>query len=142
MRVLLLLTLLALSWSCCNAQSFNFNSFACQFFGDCDESDDPVVIEPVVPVRPGPRPCCLAFTSLCLACAEGVTEAEYCRRNPETVGCKPPPAPICRCIGDSLECKACTNGVTEEQYCADYPDTDGCPQVSAHLILLFPVRLY
>merc|ERR1719420_1856614 len=31
--------------------------------------------------------CCKAMTSACLACAKGMTEADYCRMNPSTTGC-------------------------------------------------------
>ena len=31
--------------------------------------------------------CCRALTADCLACAEGVSVAEYCLRRPNTVGC-------------------------------------------------------
>jgi hypothetical protein len=32
--------------------------------------------------------CCAAMTASCLACAKKVTVAEYCKRLPETSGCK------------------------------------------------------
>jgi hypothetical protein len=44
-----------------------------------------------------PRPCCMAMTAQCLACAKGITPHEYCQKHPETAGCKkqplPPPPP-------------------------------------------------
>merc|ERR1712072_980125 len=31
--------------------------------------------------------CCMAMTSKCLACKEGVSEKKYCKKNPNTNGC-------------------------------------------------------
>jgi len=39
------------------------------------------------PAQPPARVCCFALTSTCLACAENMTEEEYCNANPNTVGC-------------------------------------------------------
>jgi hypothetical protein len=33
-------------------------------------------------------PCCKALTATCLACAKGMTPFEYCKRLPQTTGCK------------------------------------------------------
>lgn len=45
--------------------------------GDCEWSDG---------VCRG-KPCCRAATADCLACTEGITVAEYCKKKPETPGC-------------------------------------------------------
>jgi len=37
-----------------------------------------------------PRMCCKALTASCLACDRGITEAEYCRAHPDTMGCPVP----------------------------------------------------
>ena len=36
-----------------------------------------------------PRLCCFAALASCFACAAGITEEEYCKLHPETVGCAP-----------------------------------------------------
>merc|ERR1712167_261115 len=33
------------------------------------------------------KKCCMAMTSKCLACKEGVSEKKYCKKNPNTNGC-------------------------------------------------------
>ena len=41
-----------------------------------------------IKLEPEPAMCCKALTASCLACAAGVTPAEYCETNPRTSGCK------------------------------------------------------
>eukprot|EP01063_Lacrimia_lanifica_P025737 TRINITY_DN336_c0_g1_i1.p2 TRINITY_DN336_c0_g1~~TRINITY_DN336_c0_g1_i1.p2 ORF type:complete len:207 (+),score=85.26 TRINITY_DN336_c0_g1_i1:45-665(+) len=68
-----------------------------------------------------PRICCEALTAECLSCSEGITEEEYCAKNPDTVGC---PKPCCYAL--TAECLSCAEGITEEEYCAEHPETIGC----------------
>ena len=35
-----------------------------------------------------PKECCKALIADCMSCAEGLTVAEYCAKNPKTAGCK------------------------------------------------------
>jgi len=41
------------------------------------------------PKPEGPRMCCKAMTSSCLACSKGVSEKEFCKTNPGKYGCMP-----------------------------------------------------
>jgi len=46
---------------------------------------------PECPTQTTPTPdpfCCNAIEAACEACKAGVTEDEYCRNNPTTMGCK------------------------------------------------------
>jgi hypothetical protein len=74
--------------------------------------------------QPEPPQCCKALVASCLACAAGVTEAEYCEQNPGTVGCKPKPPQCCKAM--TASCLACAAGVTEAEYCERNPGTVGC----------------
>ena len=58
---------------------------------------------PLCDCQPEPRLCCRAMTAECMACVEGVTQAEYCGRHPDTVGCKPVPADSCAVDRDCCE---------------------------------------
>merc|ERR1712176_1269170 len=73
------------------------------------------------PNPPSPRPCCRAMTAQCLSCAAGQTEAEYCKLNPQTVGC---PRKCCKAL--TLQCLSCAADQTEEEYCADNPTFPDC----------------
>ena len=44
--------------------------------------------ECIPPSEPEPRACCMALTASCLACAENISVEEYCKKNPNTVGCE------------------------------------------------------
>lgn len=44
-------------------------------------------LPPDSPPLPPPRACCRAMTADCLACAEGMDEAEYCAKHPQMIGC-------------------------------------------------------
>ena len=104
-------------------------------------------------VKDAPKPCCLAITAQCLACAVGVTQAKYCAKNPRTVGCpvadptcalirckegytciegkgcvKDQHPPIC-CRAMHAQCLACTEGSTVGEYCLANPKTAGCPAI-------------
>ena len=90
-----------------------------------------------------PGPCCKAMNAQCMSCAAGVSEEDYCKENPATVGCgddeddgeddgEPQPC----CMGLTVPCMACAAGVSEEEYCKLNPDFDG--EVSS---LFFPSYL-
>ena len=47
--------------------------------------------KPAAPAGGGstkPKVCCKALIADCMSCAEGLTVAEYCAKNPKTAGCK------------------------------------------------------
>ena len=46
-----------------------------------------ITTPPRPPAAPTPQRCCTALTAQCLACVEGLTEANFCLKKPETVGC-------------------------------------------------------
>merc|ERR1711959_693877 len=76
-----------------------------------------------------PGPCCKAMNAQCMSCAAGVSEEDYYKENPATVGCgddeddgEPQPC----CMGLTVPCMACAAGVSEEEYCKLNPDFDGC----------------
>ena len=102
--------------------------------------------------KDAPKPCCRAMTAPCLACAAGVTQAEYCAKKPRTVGCpvveptcaltrckegytciegkgcvREAPKPCCRAM--NAKCLACTEGKTVGEYCLANPKTVGCPVI-------------
>merc|ERR1712196_47527 len=73
-----------------------------------------------------PFPCCRAFTAECLSCAAGLSEEEYCKKNPSTGGCEKyttPPDNNC-CQAYNAKCESCKQGLTEEEYCKKNPSTD------------------
>ena len=37
-----------------------------------------------------PKKCCRAFSAECMSCVEGITEEEYCAKNPTVTGCGAP----------------------------------------------------
>merc|ERR1711977_814960 len=87
-----------------------------------------------------PGPCCKAMNAQCMSCAAGVSEEDYCKENPATVGCgddeddgeddgEPQPC----CMGLTVPCMACAAGVSEEEYCKLNPDFDGCGEGSRRL---------
>ena len=69
-----------------------------------------------------PAMCCKALTAACLSCAAKVTEAEYCKSNPKTVGCP-----------EKLTCESCKarQAAGENIACVEACATDGdkptCP---------------
>merc|ERR1711959_211372 len=87
-----------------------------------------------------PGPCCKAMNAQCMSCAAGVSEEDYCKENPATVGCgddeddgeddgEPQPC----CMGLTVPCMACAAGVSEEEYCKLNPDFDGCGEEGRRL---------
>jgi hypothetical protein len=43
-----------------------------------------------------PKKCCRAFSAECMSCVEGITEEEYCAKNPTVTGCPTVGAPACK----------------------------------------------
>merc|ERR1711881_707680 len=72
-----------------------------------------------------PKKCCRAFTLECQACDAGVSEEEFCRRNPHSPVC-PQKKQCCRAF--TLECQACDAGLSEEEFCRRNPHSPVCPQ--------------
>jgi hypothetical protein len=74
-----------------------------------------------------------------LSCIEGVSEEEYCGKNPDTIGCEETafdtkdtedqPAVPC-CMGLVAECLSCSAGLTVQEYCGKNPDTSGCEEIA------------
>merc|ERR1712157_235913 len=77
--------------------------------------------------QPGPPICCQAYNAKCLSCAEGISEEEYCRKNPSDFlggvqGCEKyqngggsKPFPCCR--ANNAKCLSCAAGLSEKDYC-------------------------
>merc|ERR1719361_1626942 len=64
--------------------------------------------------------CCEALTPQCMACKDGVSEEEYCDKNPGQFGCpskhttttmEPTTGKVC-CKALTVQCLACAQGVT------------------------------
>merc|ERR1712072_1024266 len=102
----------------------------------CEERPNPVAFEvcPSEEEEEGeeeeedkPKGCCKALTAQCLACVQGVSQAEYCEEKPKIVGCKPPPEdPKVCCDAIIASCEACKAGVPEKEYCSRNPRMNGC----------------
>ena len=74
----------------------------------------------------GPPICCQAYNAKCLSCAEGISEEEYCKKNPSFGGCEQ--YNCCQAV--EAKCEACKQGISEEEYCRKNPQnflgTPGC----------------
>merc|ERR1711916_144164 len=93
--------------------------------------------------------CCSAYDAQCESCKQGLSEKEYCRRNPYVTGCEKyqnggdsKPFPCCRannaqclscaaglsekdcCQAYNAKCESCKQGISEEEYCKKNPSTD------------------
>merc|ERR1712091_397027 len=81
--------------------------------------------------QPGPPICCSAYDAQCESCKQGLSEEEYCRKNPSVPGCKKyligggSKPPIC-CSAYDSQCESCNPGLSEEEYCKKNPSTSGC----------------
>merc|ERR1712150_287274 len=78
-----------------------------------------------------PHACCTAMSATCLACTEGISVEEYCKKNTDVRGCgtdKPekPEKPHACCTTISATCLACTEGISVEEYCKKNTDVPGC----------------
>merc|ERR1711903_98417 len=82
-----------------------------------------------------PPICCQAHNAQCESCKQGLSEEEYCRKNPRnflgTPGCEKyqngggsKPAACCR--ANNAKCLSCAKGMSEEEYCKMKPSTGGC----------------
>merc|ERR1712216_590511 len=82
-----------------------------------------------------PPICCQAHNAQCESCKQGISEEEYCRKNPRnflgTPGCEKyqngggsRPAACCR--ANKAKCLSCAKGMSEEEYCKMRPFTGGC----------------
>merc|ERR1711967_143615 len=67
--------------------------------------------------------CCSAYDAQCESCKQGLSEKEYCRRNPYVTGCEK-----CRgcCRANNAQCLSCAAGLSEKDYCKKNPSTGGC----------------
>merc|ERR1712134_249817 len=79
--------------------------------------------------QPGPPICCSAYDAQCESCKQGLSEKEYCRRNPYVTGCEKyqnggggKPFPCCR--ANNAKCLSCAAGLSEKDYCKKNPSTD------------------
>jgi len=75
--------------------------------------------------------CCSAYDAQCESCKQGLSEKEYCRRNPYVTGCEKyqnggdsKPFPCCR--ANNAQCLSCAAGLSEKEYCKKNPSTGGC----------------
>merc|ERR1711861_16180 len=75
--------------------------------------------------------CCSAYDAQCESCKQGLSEKEYCRRNPYVTGCEKyqnggdsKPFPCCR--ANNAKCLSCAAGLSEKDYCKKNPSTGGC----------------
>jgi len=71
--------------------------------------------------------CCRANNIKCLSCAEGISEEEYCKKNPSFGGCEKY-RNCCQAV--EAKCEACKQGISEEEFCRKNPQnflgTPGC----------------
>merc|ERR1711907_503799 len=70
-----------------------------------------------------PFPCCRANNAKFLSCAAGLSEKDYCKKNPSTGGCEKYRG--C-CRANNAKCLSCAAGLSEEEYCKKNPSTGGC----------------
>merc|ERR1711861_125849 len=75
--------------------------------------------------------CCSAYDAQCESCKQGLSEKEYCRKNPYVTGCEKyqnggdsKPFPCCR--ANNAQCLSCAAGLSEKDYCKKNPSTGGC----------------
>merc|ERR1711907_120132 len=66
--------------------------------------------------------CCDGFTAECESCAAGLSEEEYCKRNPYVTGCEKYNC----CLAYDAKCLSCAAGLSEEEYCKRNPYVTGC----------------
>jgi len=75
--------------------------------------------------------CCSAYDAQCESCKQGLSEEDFCRRNPYVTGCEKyqnggdsKPFPCCR--ANNAQCLSCAAGLSEKEYCKKNPSTGGC----------------
>merc|ERR1712199_87423 len=82
--------------------------------------------------QPGPPICCQAYNAKCLSCAEGISEEQFCRKNPRnflgTPGCEKYTTPRDNncCQAYNAKYESCKKGISEKEYCKKNPSTGGC----------------
>merc|ERR1712203_1040491 len=66
------------------------------------------------------------MTASCLSCSSGVSQEDYCAKNPSIEGCesKGGSKPCCRAA--TASCLACASGNSVNDYCSTNPCTEGC----------------
>lgn len=69
--------------------------------------------------------CCKAYNAECLSCVAGQTVADYCKENPQIVGCEQRPPRVC-CLAMTASCLACAADLPIEEYCEANPSIAGC----------------
>merc|ERR1711959_561127 len=62
--------------------------------------------------------CCQAHNAQCESCKQGLSEEEYCEKNPSTGGCEKY-RNCCQAI--EAKCESCKQGISEEEYCKKAP---------------------
>jgi len=80
--------------------------------------------------------CCEAAIASCMACQNDEGIEEFCKDNPEIIGCEDytdevdtnetEDEPVACCMAMTASCLACTEGISVEEYCTKYPETTGC----------------
>merc|ERR1711916_274157 len=71
--------------------------------------------------------CCSAYDAQCESCKQGISEEEYCKKNPSTdffggvQGCEKYRG--C-CKANNAQCLSCAAGLSEKEYCKKNPSTD------------------
>merc|ERR1711970_951523 len=80
------------------------------------------------PIRQAPI-CCSAYDAQCESCKQGLSEKEYCGRNPYVTGCEKyqngggsKPFPCCKAY--NAKCESCKQGISEEEFCKKNPPSD------------------
>merc|ERR1711885_111037 len=68
--------------------------------------------------QPGPPICCSAYDAQCESCKQGLSEEEYCKKNPSTGGCEK--YRNC-CQAYNAKCESCKQGISEEEFCKKNP---------------------
>lgn len=70
--------------------------------------------------------CCKAMISSCMACVEGISEKEFCKKNEnkKVSGCEKYNEVCCKAMTSS--CMACKEGITEKAFCKKNPHVFGC----------------
>merc|ERR1712072_966553 len=68
--------------------------------------------------QPGPPICCSAYDAQRESCKQGLSEEEYCKKNPSTGGCEK--YRNC-CQAYNAKCESCKQGISEEESCKKNP---------------------
>merc|ERR1711871_957273 len=80
------------------------------------------------------RMCCRAMSAACLACSQGMSVKEFCKKSPGKYGCPKPEQrrrrrrPTICCKAMTSSCLACKQGVSVKEFCKKSPGKYGCPK--------------